>query len=549
VTVNTLVRGSALGVLALSMGVAGLGTATAAPQAAAPAGAAARLPAALRTAADAVGSVQALRGLRSFRYSAASQRFILDEGLRPSDAVSPAASVESTVRYVLRTQRAPARIRVDSVRTSVGTARPVHEVLSGQRGFIRGVDANFSTAATKGMTSDRWAAIRSEQALLNPQVLLSQALARPAIARNGGTKRIAGRAFRVLVLRNTVAPIRLFVDSRTGRLTRLRTMQADYLRRDVPIEVRYRGWTPAGDGVMFPRRVSLTSDGFTMIRESRSAVAVNPTVSAQAFRFPADLAGVAFQKRLAHIGAATSQWLMSFANLGFIKDGGQTAINPTRVRDANGAAAGVILLGGVANNSMIVRRSNGIVVVEGALHSLRAEAVIRFIQRRFPGERITHVITTHHHADHAGGMRPYVALGATAVVGQEAVPFFRRVFAQRDSKILPDRLDRRGASFQARLRGVPNAGLTLAGNAQPDVDVFQIAQDHATDMVVPYVRDSGVLFTSDIYSPPALPAANDPNALAIVNLVDAQGLNPQWIVGGHGTFVRYADFEAAALGQ
>ena len=253
-----------------------------------------------------------------------------------------------------------------------------------------------------------------------------------------------------------------------------------------------------------------------------------------------------FQPRLAHIGAATSQWLMSFANLGFIEDGGQTAINPTRVRDANGVAAGITLLGGVANNSMIVRRSNGIVVVEGALHNFRAEAVIRFIRQRFPGQRITHVITTHHHADHASGMRPYVALGATAVVGQEAVPFFRRVFAERDSKILPDRLD--GSNVRTRLRGVPNAGLTLAGGAQSEIDVFQIDQNHATDMVVPYVRDPGVLFTSDIYSPPALPAAGDPNAQAIVDLVGAQGLNPQWIVGGHGTFIRYADFEAAVLG-
>jgi glyoxylase-like metal-dependent hydrolase (beta-lactamase superfamily II) len=157
------------------------------------------------------------------------------------------------------------------------------------------------------------------------------------------------------------------------------------------------------------------------------------------------------------------------------------------------------------------------------------------------------VITSHHHADHASGMRPYVALGAQAIVGQEAVPFFRRVFAERNSTILPDRLDRRGAGFRARLRGVPNAGLSLTG-AQSEVDVFQIPNDHAVDMVVPYVRDSGVLFTSDIYSPPALPSPTDPAAQAIVNLVDAQGLSPQWIVGGHGTFIAYDDF-ATAMGQ
>ena len=543
--VNKLVRGSMFGVLAVATGLGGLGSAAAAPQAAAPAAgaAAAKLPASLRVAADAVGSVAALRGLQSFKYSASSQRIILDEGFRTTNAVSPAASVKSTVRYVLRNGKTPARVRVDSVRTSVGADRPVHEVLSGQRGFVRGVDANFSPATTKAMTSDRLAAIRSEQALLNPQVLLEQAVRRPAMARNGGTRRIKGRAFRVLVLRDSVAPIRMFVDARTGRLAMLRTMQADYLRRDVPIVVHYRKWAPAGAGMMFPRQVSLSSDGFTMIRERRTAVKTNPTVSRKVFAFPANIGSTAFKPRLAHIGAATSEWLLSFDMLGFSKDGGQTAINPTRVRDANGAAANVILLGGVANNSMIVRRSNGIVVVEGALSSFRAEAVIRFIHRRFPGQRITHVVTTHHHADHSGGMRPYVALGATVVVGQEAVPFFRQVFSMRDSKILPDRLD--GSNAPTHIRGVPAAGLTLPGNARPNIDVFPIQQDHAVDMVVPYVRDSGVLFTSDIYSPPALPAAGDPNAQAIVNMVNARGLNPQWIVGGHGTFIRYADFAAA----
>jgi len=542
---NKLVRGSMFGGLAITMGLGGLGTAAAVQQAPAPAAgaAAAKLPASLRMAADAVGSVSALRGLQSFKYNATSQRFILDEGFRTTNAVSPAASVKSTVRYVLRNGKTPARLRVDSVRTSVGADRPVHEVLAGQRGFIRGVDANFTPAATKAMTSDRWAAIRSEQALLNPQVLLEQALRRPAMAHNGGTKRINGRTYRVLVLRDAVAPIRLFVDVRNGRLARLRTMQADYLRRDVPIEVRYQRWAPAGAGMMFPRKVSLTSDGFTMIRETRTAVKANPTVRRQVFAFPAGVGQTSFEPRLAHIGAATSEWLNSFAMLGFIKDGGQTAINPTRVRGGGVTAQGITLLGGVANNSMIVQRSNGIVVVEGALSNFRAEAVIRFIHRRFPGQRITHVITTHHHADHSGGMRPYVALGATVVVGQEAVPFFRQVFSERNSKILPDRLD--GSNVPTHIRGVPSAGLSLAG-AQSEIDVFQIQQDHAADMVVPYVRDSGVLFTSDIYSPPTPPAADDPNADAIVNLVQTQGLNPQFIVGGHGTFITWQRFLNAA---
>ncbi|MDQ4084982.1 MAG: MBL fold metallo-hydrolase [Actinomycetota bacterium] len=548
--VERLGRGAAVGALAVSIGVAGLlPAATAAQQRAAAAGTG---PAALRAAVQAVGGAADLRALRTFRYTARAQRSIHDEGLRPGGPAERSASVESTVRYALPVGQTPARVRVDAARTSLGATRQVVEVLARRRGFIRGVDANFSTAETKAMTSDRWAAILREQSLLNPHLLLRRALRSPELARSGDTTRVNGRTYRTLVLRNRVAPIRLLVDTRSGRLAMLRTMEHDYLRRDVPILVRYHDWTPAGGGLLFPRRVTLRSDGDVMLRETRGAagLAVNRPMLGGLFRFPASVDDAQFDRRLARIGERTSQWLLSFANLGFIKDGGQTAINPIAITDGVSTADGVTLLGGVANNSLVVQRDGGVVVFEGALHDHRAEAVIRFIRRSpaFTGP-ITHVVTTHHHADHASGQRPYVALGATAVVGQPAVRFFRGVFAERDSTILPDRLDR--STAPATVQGVPAGGLALTDDQGQDIDVevFRIPSDHAVDMVVPYVADQGVLFTSDIYSPPALPDPADQNAQAIAALVEAQNLDPQWIAGGHGTFIAYEDFAAALGGQ
>ncbi len=127
---------------------------------------------ALRLAVRAVGGPEALRGLRSFRYVASGTRWIFDEGVRPGDPARPSASFDQRVRYVLANRRTPNRVRVDAVRTSAGADRRVHEVISGPRGFIRGVDANFSPPGTKPMTADRGAAIREELALLNPHVLL-----------------------------------------------------------------------------------------------------------------------------------------------------------------------------------------------------------------------------------------------------------------------------------------------------------------------------------------------------------------------------------------
>jgi glyoxylase-like metal-dependent hydrolase (beta-lactamase superfamily II) len=523
-----------IGALALAVGLAGLVPATTTAgnaSSAAPAAQARAGGPALRMAVAAVGGPRALRGLRSFRYAATGNRWIYDEGFRPGDRAKPTATFDETVRYVV----ARRTVRIDTVRTSNGADRPVHEVINGRRGLIRGVDANGSSPATKPMTADRGAAIREELALLNPHVLLQQALRNPRMARDAGTKVVGGRNFRVLVLRHAVAPVRLFVNTRTGKLAMLRTFQHDYLRRDVMIEVRYGRWSRAGDGLMFPRTVALWSDGQRLHRELRPAgkLAANPRLSAAAFRIPASVKALRFGPRLSTVGQKTSEWLMSFANLGFIKDGGQTAINPQRI------APGVILLGGVSNNSMVVRRASGIVVVEGALHDLRAEAVIRFIHRRFPGERITHVITTHHHSDHSGGMRPYVALGARAVVHRAAVPFFRKVFADRSSTIMPDRLDR--TDRPARITPVPANGELVLNDADQRIQVLPFPGTHAVDMTVTFVERAGVLFVSDIYSPPGPPGEG---GQALNDLIVANNLNVNRIVGGHGSVISYARFEA-----
>ena len=57
-----------------------------------------------------------------------------------------------------------------------------------------------------------------------------------------------------------------------------------------------------------------------------------------------------------------------------------------------------MLLGGSGNQTLVVHRASGVVVLEGALHDFRAEAIIAYVQRAFPGKSITHVVSHHHSA-------------------------------------------------------------------------------------------------------------------------------------------------------
>jgi glyoxylase-like metal-dependent hydrolase (beta-lactamase superfamily II) len=479
-----------------------------------------------------VGGERALSRLSSFQLRASGRTFIFDEGPRPGNTVSPASTFTLTLNYDLRS--GGDRLRSDYVRTSLGADRRVSEIVNGRLGYITGVDANGSPASTKPMTSDRWGAVLREQRLLNPHLILRDVVRRRSLASTAPQRTLNGRPHRLLVVRDDVAPIRLYIDSRTGRIDRLTTLDHNYNRGDVRVVVDYAGWRSAGSGVRFPRTVTLKEAGQTLHTETRSAVRANRSVAGSRFAIPSSV-NAAFDRTLAARGARTTEWLMTFAHLGFIKDGPATQIVPRPV------APGSTLIQGIPNNSMIVEQQDGVVVVEGALNGVRAEALIRYIRANYPGKRIRYVTGSHHHADHSGGMRPFVALGARAVVHTNAVPFFRSVFASRDSRLFSDRLD--GTNADATILPVPATGsITLADPVRPVV-VLPESTTHANTTILVFVPSEGVLFVNgDTYTPTVPPG---PGARTLDQTIRANGLNVKWIVGGHAGVISYADFQTA----
>jgi glyoxylase-like metal-dependent hydrolase (beta-lactamase superfamily II) len=478
---------------------------------------------ALDRAVRAVGGEDALQDLRSYSYRASGEVSVFNEGVTPGGPPGRAATFTSTVRQRIAGRDA---LRIASRRNSRGTPRPVTEVINGSRGSISGQYANFGAPLDDAaMTPDRRAAILREQQLLNPHLLLRAALASPRGVRSarGGT----------LVLRNAVAPIRLRLVG--GRISSLSTQEHDYQRRTVDVRVVYRRWRRAGR-LRLPTRVTMTVDGFAMHVERRRALRANPSFGSGTFAVGAQQAPA--DRSLAARGARTSRWLQSFAALGFPKDGSYATISEKVL------APGVVLLDGVSNYSLIVERSSGIVVLDSSVHDLRAETVIDHVERRFPGKPITHIVSLHHHADHNSGMRPYVARGARAVVHEAAAAHFRRVFADRGSRILPDALDRTDRPAQVDV--VPaNGRLTLPDATRP-INVYAEPTTHAADTVFAHMPDTGVLFVNgDTYSPGSAPGEG---GAALNRQIVANGLNVTQIAGAHGRPVTYAEFASQLSG-
>lgn len=79
-------------------------------------------------------------------------------------------------------------------------------------------------------------------------------------------------------------------------------------------------------------------------------------------------------------------------------------------------------------------------MIEGPLDDARSK-VIAETHKLIPNKAIRYLVNTHHHWDHSGGIRAFVAEGATGVADDRNKEFYRDIVLTPQSRTLsPDRL-------------------------------------------------------------------------------------------------------------
>jgi hypothetical protein len=95
--------------------------------------------------------------------------------------------------------------------------------------------------------------------------------------------------------------------------------------------------------------------------------------------------------------------------------------------------------------SILVEFKDYVVMVEGPISDAVTAASIEAAKQLAPGKPIRYVINTHHHADHAGGLRAYVAEGIPIITHESHRKYYEEQIFRNPHSLNPDRL--------ARMRG------------------------------------------------------------------------------------------------
>lgn len=181
-------------------------------------------------------------------------------------------------------------------------------------------------------------------------------------------------------------------------------------------------------------------------------------------------------------------------------------------------------------NVLAVEFADHVLVAEAPVSSAVSEQVLGKIREVAPGKPVRYVVQSHHHSDHLGGIRVYVAEGATLVLTPAAAPLVERI-AAAPSSLSPDRLAR--SPRKPVIEAVPARGSRAFKDARQEAVVFDVGPNpHAPEMLVVWLPGPGVLYQSDLVNDGEYPV-ND-TTRSFVAWLRGKGLAVRALASLHG---------------
>jgi len=401
-------------------------------------------------------------------------------------------------------------------------------IVDTERGFVyddlRTANAGFNNwnktviKGTEGQNFDMWSRtatpivnasvnnFRPQMRRLPPFVLL-EAFDRAATLRWLGEEEIGGRKQKVIsVIRPDNQQLALSFDAQTNLLTKYGYLYADPFTGDSEIAQTYSNYRTIGK-LKLPGARVLYNSGGAIQEVEYTDLQINTKPADNVFQAPE----------------------------GFEKLDAPPATPPPPA--VSKVAEDVYILQGLAggtHNVMFVAFNDYILVLEAPeqiIYGNNSQQALTKIKETVPGKPIKYLVLTHHHSDHAGGFREYVAEGATIVTTAGNKSYFEKAAALQ-STLLPS------LSLQNKLKiEVVENKKRVFQDDKHVVELYDIGPNpHANEMLVAYLPKEKILFQADLLNAAAngsIPIAQDAT-VSFSEKLQQLGLQVEKIYGVHG---------------
>ncbi len=270
------------------------------------------------------------------------------------------------------------------------------------------------------------------------------------------------------------------------RLTRVATRIANPVMGDTDLTATYSDYR-SFNGVQFPTKIQMVQGGFPLWELAITSVTPNAS-----FDLP-------------------------------VPDAVANATAPAIQTASTKLAEGVWHVTGGSHHSVVVEFKDYVAVVEAPQDERRSLAVLAETKKLVPGKPVRYVLTTHHHFDHSGGLRTYVAEGATVVTHQTNVSYFSKTLVA-PATLAPDAQSK--SRKRPKFKGVSDKFVLTDGTQT--IEVYATKGDaHTGEYTLVYLPGPKILVEADAWSPGpagAPPPATPPPA-AVMLYEDLKRLN------------------------
>jgi glyoxylase-like metal-dependent hydrolase (beta-lactamase superfamily II) len=446
---------------------------------------------AVATAQDVKSVIEAagknLGDVKSVKYFGSGAQFNLGQSVSPTEPW-PRTELKSFTRTADYDKQA-------SRNEAVGPNGPLAtQFLAGDKAWGQAGTGNPTPAAPAATVE------RQLQLWLTPHGFLKGALANKATAKKSGKATLV--TFTALGKYRVVGTI-----SADNLVEKVETWLDNAVLGDMLVETTYSGYRDFG-GFKFPAKIVQKQGGHPVfdltVTEAKTNVPLDLTVPDTVVKFTPPAVQVTTEK----------------------------------------LADGVWVLAGGSHHSVAVEFADHVALIEAPLSEDRSQAVIAEVKKLVPAKPLRYLVNTHHHFDHSGGLRTYVATGATIVTHESNKAFYETTF-KAPHTLNPDSQWRAKKKAKILTMGAKHV---LSDSAHTlELHLIQ-GNPHNTGIVLAWLPKEKLLVEVDVYTPLAsatTPPPATPNAAAVNLYENIQRLNldVSRIVPLHGRIVELAELK------